>query len=143
MPNVDREIVRISWEEWKSRVPAEDVNAYEKLFSEYRSESAEFRKTHKEIEKCYRVSDQAADKIYYYRELSGREAELKKLLENGRYDELEAKLKPYLCALKKHYDSGLDLYIDDCLTHCKPVFPSWTTLSTLNISCPMAKTSAR
>ena len=106
----------ISWKEWKSRVPAEDISAYEKLFKEYRTESAEFRKTHREIEKCYRVSDQAADKIFFYRELSGREDELKAMLDKGSYDLLEAELKPYLYAIKKHHDAGLDLYIDERLT---------------------------
>lgn len=104
-----------SWKEWQARVPAEDVKSFEKLLREYRTKSAEFRRMHKEIEKCYRVSDQAADKIYFYRELSGREDELKVMLDEGRYDKLEEELKPYLCALKKNYDSGLDLYINDSI----------------------------
>lgn len=106
----------ISWEEWKKHIAAEDIKEYEKLYKDYRRESAEFRKTHKEIERCYRVSDQAADKIFYYRELNGRRDHLKALLEEGRYEELEEELRPYLLALKKQLDEGLDLYIDDELT---------------------------
>lgn len=106
----------VSWQEWKTRVPEKDISTYGKLFREYRADSADFRKMHKEIEKCYRVSDQAADKIWFYRELSWREEELKKMLDDGRFEDLESELKPYLRAIKKHLDSGLDLYIDDGLT---------------------------
>lgn len=110
------------WTEWKKRVSADDIKGYGKLFKEYRSESAEFRKIHKEIEKCYYVSDQAADKINFYRDLCFREEDLKSMLDEGRFGELESELRPYLCALKKHYDRGLDLYVDDELTDIVTAF---------------------
>jgi len=105
-----------SWREYKASVSDEEINAYVTTLKDYKADCIEYSKANKERNRIYAISDQSGDKIRLYREYAGRTAEMKELLTNGKYQELEVVLKPYLECLKKYYDLGLDMYIHDELT---------------------------
>ena len=111
-----------SWNEYKASVSEDETADYVRTLRKYKAESAEYSKANKERNRVYAISDQSCDKIRLYREYAGRTAEMKELLICGKYKELENVLNPYLECLKKYYDLGLDMYINDEFTEIVECF---------------------
>ena len=105
-----------SWKKISADIPSADIKAYEKTYKEYREAVADHRDAQKVLTRVHNIVDRSYDRIQQYKRLAKREEALKALAREGRFDELEAELAPYLAKLKKYRDKGLDLYIDDALT---------------------------
>ena len=105
-----------SWKDRSAEISREEIREYGKTFREYRAGNAEYRSAQKELTRVQNITDRSYDRIQMYKLLKGREAELKELAVQKKYDELESELMPFLTRLKKYCDLGLDLYIDDEIT---------------------------
>lgn len=104
------------WKEWAADLPEADVSSYRKTLKEYREHNAGHRDAQKELTGIHNIVDQSFDRIQMLKMFFSREDELKRLVKEECFDELEAILLPYLKKLKLYYDKGLSLYVDDALT---------------------------
>lgn len=104
-----------SWKEWSEGISATEIKAYEWSLKNYRDATAGHRDAQRVLTKVHNIVDLSYDRIQLYKKLGGREDELKALLNDGRFGELETELKPYLSKAKRYLDKGLGLYIDDVL----------------------------
>lgn len=104
-----------SWNEVKNDLPPEEVKSYKKLLAEYRRERAEVKKESRTVSRVYQVVEQNYTRVQMYKAYSGKTDVLRSFLDEGRFAEAEEALKPYLCAMKKFLDMGLDLYVNSDL----------------------------